>query len=105
MKNAQYRTVTPYLKLPNSGQLVDFLKTAFEAVEKDRLSKPDGTLLHAEIVIGDTLLMVHELPAPGTPKPCTLYLRADNTDATFKQAHRRESRHQGSLATGQDGAH
>ena len=86
MANDQYRTVTPYLKLPNSGRLVEFLKIAFNAVEKARLSKPDGTLLHAEIVIGDTLLMVHELPAAATPKPCTLYLRADDCDALFKQS-------------------
>jgi PhnB protein len=74
MANDQYRTVTPYLKLPNSGRLVEFLKIAFNAVEKARLSKPDGSLLHAEIVIGDTLLMVHELPATATPKPCTLFI-------------------------------
>jgi PhnB protein len=81
-----YRTVTPYLKLPNSARLVEFLKAAFGATEKDRLLKPDGTLLHAELFIGDTLLMIHELPPGGVPKPCTLYLRVANTDATFQQA-------------------
>jgi PhnB protein len=82
----QYRTVTPYLKLPNSDHLVAFLKTAFGATENARLVKPDGTLLHAELYIGDTLLMIHELPPGGTPKPCTLYLRVTDTDATFEQA-------------------
>jgi PhnB protein len=82
----EYRTVTPYLKLPNSGRLVEFLKTAFGATEKARLLKPDGTLLHAELFIGDTLLMIHELPPESTPKPGTLYLRVANTDATFQQA-------------------
>ena len=82
----EYRTVTPYLKLPNSGRLVEFLKSAFNATEKARLLKPDGTLLHAELFIGDTLLMIHELPPQGVPKPCTLYLRVANTDATFQQA-------------------
>lgn len=81
-----YRTVTPYLKLPNSARLLKFLKNAFNAVEKDKLLKPDGTLLHAEVIIGDTLLMLHELPPQGVPKPCTLYLRVDDTDATFEQA-------------------
>jgi PhnB protein len=86
MSNSDYRTVTPYLKLPNSGRLVDFLKSAFGATEKARLVKPDGTLLHAELFIGDTLLMIHELPPEHTPKPSTLYLRVTNTDATFEQA-------------------
>ncbi len=82
----EYRTVTPYLKLPNSERLLEFLKQAFNGTEKGRLSKPDGTLLHAEVVIGDTLLMIHELPSHGMPKPCTMYLRVDDTDSTFRQA-------------------
>jgi PhnB protein len=82
-----HRTVTPYLKLPNCERLIQFLKQAFNAREMGKLLKPDGTVLHAEVIIGDTLLMIHELPpGPGTPKPCTLYLRVDDTDATYKQA-------------------
>jgi PhnB protein len=81
-----YRTVTPYLKLPNGGRLVEFLKTAFGGVEKGRLTKPDGSFLHAEMVIGDTLVMVHELPPHGIPKPCTLYLRVADIDATYNRA-------------------
>ena len=62
----QYRTVTPYLKLPNCARLLAFLKEAFGAVEQGKLSQPDGTVLHAEVMIGDTLVMVHELPGHGT---------------------------------------
>lgn len=81
-----YRTVTPYLKLPNSGRLLEFLRNAFGAVEIDRLTKPDGSVLHAEVVVGDTLLMLHELPLEAVPKPCTLYLRVTDTDAAFHRA-------------------
>ena len=81
-----HHTVTPYLKLPNCGRLLEFLKQAFGAVEQGKLSQPDGTVLHAEVVIGDTLLMVHELPSPGKPKPGSLYLRVDDVDATYKRA-------------------
>jgi hypothetical protein len=52
-----YRSITPYLKLPNCGRLIEFLKQAFGGVEKARLVRPDGAVLHAEIVIGDSLLM------------------------------------------------
>ncbi len=81
-----YHTVTPYLKVPNCGRLVDFLMQAFGAVEKDRLAKPDGTVLHAEVTIGDTLIMVHELPSPAKPKLGSLYLRVDDVDSTYKRA-------------------
>ena len=72
---AGYRTVTPYLKLPNCTRLLAFLKQAFGAVEQGKLSQPNGTVLHAEVMIGDTLVMVHELPGHGKPKPSTLSAR------------------------------
>jgi len=81
-----YHSITPYLKLPNSGRLVEFLKKAFDGVEKGRLSKPDGTLLHAEVVIGDSLVMVHEAPGHWQPKPSTLYLYVGDVDAIYKRA-------------------
>jgi PhnB protein len=81
-----YNTVTPYLKLPNCGALIEFLKAAFDATESDRLTKPDGSVLHAEVIIGNTLLMVHEQPEHWYPKPCTLYLRVADTDETFQKA-------------------
>jgi PhnB protein len=79
-------TVTPYLKLPHTGRLLDFLKQAFGAEEIARLSKPDGTLLHAEVRLGNSLLKIHELPAGAVGKPCTLYYYADDVDAAFERA-------------------
>lgn len=81
-----YRTVTPYLKLPNCGRLVEYLKKAFHAIETARLVKPDGAVLHAEVMIGDTLIMVHELPSSGKPKLGSLYLRVEDVDATYRRA-------------------
>jgi PhnB protein len=81
-----YHSITPYLKLPNAGRLVEFLKKAFDGVEIARLTKPDGSVLHAEMLIGDLRVMVHELPLPGKPKPSTLYLYVADIDATYKQA-------------------
>ncbi len=81
-----YHSITPYLKLPNCTQLLEFLKKAFGAIEKGRLVKPDGSLLHAEVLIGDSMVMVHEAPPPWKAKPSTMYLRVDDADATYKQA-------------------
>ena len=81
-----YRSVTPFLKLPNSGRLVEFLKDAFGGIERGRLSRPDGTLLHAEVMIGDSLVMVHEAPGEWTAKPSTLYLYVEDVDATYRRA-------------------
>lgn len=86
MPDCSYRTVTPYLKLSDSGRLLEFLKTAFGAVKRDQLVKPDGKVLHTEMYIGDTLVTVHELPDGVTPEPSMLHLRVENTDAAFERA-------------------
>jgi PhnB protein len=81
-----YRSITPYLKLPNSGLLVEFLKKAFDGIERGRLLRPDGTLLHAEVLIGDSLVMVHEAPDQWMAKPSSLYLYVEDVDATYQRA-------------------
>lgn len=81
-----YHSITPYLKLPSSERLVEFLKVAFGGTERGRLLRPDGTLLHAEIVIGDSVVMVHEAPSGSRVKPSTLYLYVEDVDATFRRA-------------------
>jgi uncharacterized glyoxalase superfamily protein PhnB len=81
-----YHSITPYLKLPNARRLAEFLKEGFGGIERGRLLKPDGSFLHAEVLIGDSLVMVHEMPPHWTPKPCTLYLRVEDADATYQRA-------------------
>jgi PhnB protein len=81
-----YRSITPYLKLPSAGRLVEFLKKAFDGIEKGRLLKPDGSLLHAEVLIGDSLVMVHDAPSQWKSQPSTLYLYVGDVDATYKRA-------------------
>ncbi len=46
----------------------------------------EWALLHSEVMIGDTRIMVHELPPPGKGKPCSLYLRVDDVDAVYTRA-------------------
>lgn len=53
-----YHTVTPYLIITNAAQAVDFYKEAFGATELMRLAAPDGKLIHAEIRIGDSPIML-----------------------------------------------
>ncbi len=50
---AGYTRVTPYLLVDGIGEVVAFLKSAFEAVEVLRLKRPDGSIMHAEVRIGE----------------------------------------------------
>jgi len=81
-----HHTVTPYLIIQGVGELIDFMKQAFEAKEIERVAQPDGTIMHAEVKIGDSIIMMGEVRSPWEPKPGSLYLYVKDTDATYKRA-------------------
>ena len=55
-----YHTVTPFLLVQGAEQLIDFLERAFNASETYRFSMPNGTIGHAEIRIGDSVIRLSE---------------------------------------------
>src|SRR4030081_1088046 len=64
------RTVTPYLVIDGAARAIDFYKKAFGAKEVDRSPMPDGTLMHATIQIGDSIIMMSdEFPGSDTKAP------------------------------------
>jgi PhnB protein len=85
VKNA-YRTVTPYLVVPDADAELRFLKGAFEGTEVECHRNPDNTVMHAEIAIGDSLVMVGQAGAQWAPHPAALYLWVDDVDATYARA-------------------
>ncbi|NTW86065.1 MAG: VOC family protein [Holophagaceae bacterium] len=81
-----YHTVTPYLVVPNALAFVGFLEKAFDAVEQSRTLRPDGTIAHAEVQIGDSRVRLAQAKEPWTPMPTGLYLYVPDTDATYEAA-------------------
>jgi PhnB protein len=81
-----YNTVTTYLTVQNANGLIEFLKKAFGAKEIMRMSQPDGTVGHAEIRVGDTLLMLGEPMGEMKSMPAAMYVYVDDTDTTYKRA-------------------
>src|SRR5438128_1034939 len=89
-----YRTVTPYLIIKGADDALDFYKRAFGAEECVRMPMPDGRIGHAEIRIGDSMIMLaDEFPEMGARGPQTLggtsvgiCLYVPNVDAQFNQA-------------------
>lgn len=55
-----YRTATPYLAIRNAAKAIEFYKKAFGAEEAFRMPGPDGQIMHAEIRIGDSMIMMAE---------------------------------------------
>jgi len=89
-----YRTVTPYLTVQNAARAVDFYKRAFGAKEVTRMDGPDGKIAHAELKIGDSMIMLgDEMQGSGTKSPQSLggttggiFLYVENVDSVFDQA-------------------
>ncbi len=56
-----YHTVTPYLTVRGAPKVIDFLKQAFGAeLSHEPIKRPDGTIMHAQVTIGDSRVMIAE---------------------------------------------
>ena len=81
-----YHSVTPYLIVQGVAKLIDFLKLAFEAKETERMLGPDGKIMHAQVRIGDSIVMMGEPTGDFKPMPGSIYLYVNDTDAIYKRA-------------------
>jgi PhnB protein len=87
-----YHTVTPSLTLDNAAAAIEWYKKALGAEEVARAVGPDGKIMHAEIRVGDSRIMLND-PMMGTkgPKgfggsPASLWVYTEDCDALFKRA-------------------
>ena len=89
---AGHHTVTPQLTLDNAAQAIDWYKKALGAEEVARAAGPDGKILHAEIRIGDSLIMLNDAMMGGKgPRamggsPASLWIYVEDCDALFNRA-------------------
>jgi len=89
-----YHTLTPSVTFKNARRAIDFYKKAFGAKERMRMDTPDGRIGHAEIEIGDGLVMISDPFPQGTTKAPTelggttagVFLYVEDVDAVVKQA-------------------
>lgn len=90
----EYPRVSPYLIADDAGAAIDFYKSIFGATERMRMPEPDGRVGHAELQIGDSMIMLaDEHPEMGIhgPKtiggsPVTLHVYVEDADAAFERA-------------------
>jgi PhnB protein len=89
-----FHAITPYLTVNDAGEAIDFYKRAFGARERVRMPTPDGKVAHAELQIGDSIIMLgEECPEHGGVSPQTLEgspvglaLYVEDVDKAFKRA-------------------
>ena len=78
--------ISPYLTVPDAARLIEFLKQAFGGVEHGIIKRPDGAVMHAQVRIRDSLVMIGQAPGESKPRSNMLYLYVADVDATYKQA-------------------
>jgi PhnB protein len=80
-----YHSVTPWIIGKDTAGLIEFLKAAFDAVELGRMADEQGNIGHAEVRIGDSVVMMFDKP-DWPPTPAFLRLYVDDTHATIEKA-------------------
>lgn len=89
-----YHTITPFLTIRNAAKAIEFYKQAFGAEERGVMKGPDGKVMHAELKIGDSIIMLSdEFPEFGAKSPESiggsamgLHIYLDGVDAAFDRA-------------------
>jgi PhnB protein len=81
-----YETVTPYLMVPDPAALIEFLETAFGAQDVHRMTGPDGRIMHAQVRVGTSFLMMGGATEQWPAMPASFYLYVEDADATFDRA-------------------
>lgn len=89
-----YHSVTPYLIVSNAAKALEFYQRAFGTTETMRLHGPDGKIMHAEVRLGDsTIMLADEFPEMQAVSPTTLkgtagslMVYVDDVDSRFQQA-------------------
>lgn len=87
-----FHTVTPQLTLDRCAEAIDWYKKALNAKEVTRAAGPDGKIMHAELEIGDSRIMMNDAVMGGkSPKdlggsPASLWVYVDDCDALFNRA-------------------
>jgi PhnB protein len=89
-----YHTLTPYLAVDDASKAIEFYKRAFGATERVRMPTEDGKVAHAELEIGDSLIMLSDQFPQATVRPpkeiggtsSGVFMYTENVDETVQQA-------------------
>src|SRR5215472_17646336 len=83
-----HNQVSPYLVTENASRLIELLKQSFRATELFRSARPDGTVMHAEVKIGDSVIMIGEANAEFPAMNAMVHVYVDDVDAAYTRALR-----------------
>lgn len=84
---AGHQTLMPYLILENATQFIHFAKNVFDAKDSnEQILRKDGTIMHAEIILNGSTIMVTDETKDWTRQTANLFVYVPDADATYKKA-------------------
>jgi PhnB protein len=81
-----YHSITPSFCVDGAQKFISFIKEVFDAQERFKMEGPGGKIMHAELSIGDSTVMVGEAMPQWPAKSNSLYVYVDDVDATYERA-------------------
>lgn len=81
-----YSTVSPYLIVERADRVIAFLTEAFDAIELQRYDLPDGSILHAEVRIDDTVIMLGDAGGDWPATPASVHVYVEDVDRSYRRA-------------------
>jgi uncharacterized glyoxalase superfamily protein PhnB len=85
-KPTGYNSVSPYLVVKGAQKMIDILKAIFNANELRRYDMPDGTIMHAEVQIDDSVIMIADSSDKYPPNQHLIHIYVLNVDEIFNKA-------------------
>lgn len=80
------KTVNPYLMVDDVAHLIEFIETVFGGKLKYKLDRPDGSIMHAEVIVGDSIIMAGEPMDQFGTFPASIYIYVTDCDRIYEKA-------------------
>jgi len=81
-----YHSLTPIVSVEGASSLIDFLRQVFDAEEEERFTGSDGRIRHAEVRIGDSIIMINDATPEFPAVPAMINVYTEDVDAAYKRA-------------------
>lgn len=81
-----YHSLTPYAVVPDAETMIEFATAVLGGAVKERMDREDGSVMHAEVTIGDSVLMLSSTNDENPPFPAMLHVYIDDVDAVYDAA-------------------
>ena len=81
-----FNNIAPYILVQDAARFIHFLKSAFDATERIRVPQPDGSVMHCEVGVGNSVIELGDANAQHPSRPTAVHLYVADADATFERA-------------------